>query len=65
MYKIQLSLRKNSKLYKYYFGSSNNIEDARKNLIRAKSVGFKDAFIELFKNNKLYSIDKYLNELEN
>ena len=60
-----LSLRKNSKLYKYYFGSSNNIEDARKNLIRAKSVGFKDAFIELFKNNKLYSIDKYLNELEN
>ncbi len=60
-----LSLRKNSKVYKYYFGSSNNIEDARKNLIRAKSVGFKDAFIELFKNNKLYSIDKYLNELEN
>ena len=60
-----LSLRKNSKLYKYYFGSSSNIEDARKNLIKAKSAGFKDAFIELFKNNKLYSIDKYLNELEN
>ena len=31
-----LSLRKNSKLYKYYFGSSNNIEDARKYLIRDK-----------------------------
>ena len=60
-----LSLRKNSNLYKYYFGSSNNIEEARKNLSKAKSVGYKDAFIELFKNNKLYSIDKYLNELEN
>ena len=62
---MALSLRKNSKLYKYYFGSSNNIEDARKNLIKAKSAGYKDAFIELFKNNKSYSIDKYLNELEN
>ena len=60
----RLSIRKNADLYKYYFSNSNNFKDAKKNLNKAISVGFNDAFIELFKNNKPYDINKYLSEIE-
>jgi N-acetylmuramoyl-L-alanine amidase len=37
-----------NKLYKYYFGSASNEDDARKLCDEAKDKGFTDAFIVSF-----------------
>ena len=60
----EISKMKSNGLYKYYFGETHNYGNALLLLKRAKSFGYKSSFISVFKDNKLYSLKKYLDEYE-
>ena len=60
----EISKMKSNGLYRYYFGETNSYKSALLLLKRAKSFGYKSSFISVFKDNKLYSLKKYLDEYE-
>ena len=58
-----LSVEKVGSIYKYFFGSTNSYNEAKKLLRKSKSSGYKSSFIVLEKNGKAYDLDKYLSEI--
>ena len=58
-----LSVKKVGSIYKYFYGSTSNYNEAKKLLRKSKSSGYKSSFIILEKNGETYDLEKYLNEL--
>lgn len=51
---------KTGAIYKYYYGATSNYTKVKSNLQRAKSKGYKSAFIAAFKNGKKVSVASIL-----
>ena len=58
-----LSVKKVGSIYKYFYGSTSNYNEAKKLLRKSKTSGYKSSFIILEKNGETYDLEKYLNEL--
>jgi len=56
-----ISKHKEGKIYKYYFGNVKTYNEAQTLKKIAEKVGFKDAFIVVFKNQKKISISEVIN----
>jgi len=55
-----ISKSKEGKIYKYYFGKVNTYNEAKTLKNKAEKVGFKDAFIVAFKNDKKINISEVI-----
>ena len=55
-----LSSDKINKIYKYFFGRTDDYYSAKKLLSKAKKSGYKDAIIVAFKNGNRISLDEFL-----
>lgn len=51
-----ISIEKQGKLYKYFYGAENKYDDAKKNLEQAKKKGYTSAFIVAYKDGLKISI---------
>ena len=58
-----LSVKKVGSIYKYFYGSTSNYNEAKKLLRKSKSSGYKSSFIILEKNGETYDLEKYLNKI--
>lgn len=55
-----VSMYEENGLYKYTFGSTAEMPEARKKLVKCREAGFKSAFIVAFKNGSRISVDEAL-----
>ena len=55
----QLTFIKSENIYKYFYENTNNYNEAKKFLNKAKKSGFKDAVIIAFKNGNRISLDQF------
>ena len=53
-----ISIEKQGKLYKYFYGAENKYDDAKKNLEQAKKKGYTSAFIVAYKDGLKISISE-------
>jgi N-acetylmuramoyl-L-alanine amidase len=57
-----VSLVYEDKIYKYFYGDTNNYDEAKNQLLEVKNKGYSSAFLIAFKNGKKISIQEALNK---
>jgi len=59
-----LSIERNGKLYRYYYGETNKYDQAQKKLKEAIKRGFSNAFVVAFDGDKKISVSEALEKLK-
>ena len=59
-----MSIEKNGKLYRYYYGETNKYDHAQKKLKEAIKRGFSKAFVVAFDGEKKISVSEALEKLK-
>jgi N-acetylmuramoyl-L-alanine amidase len=57
-----VSLQYEDKIFKYFYGDTNNYEEAKNQLLEAKNKGYNSAFLIAYRNGKKISIQEALNK---
>ncbi|POS02806.1 N-acetylmuramoyl-L-alanine amidase [Flavobacterium croceum DSM 17960] len=57
-----ISMEKDGKYYKYYYGETSEYENTKELLKKAKEKGYKSAFVVAFKDGKVISVNEALKQ---